>query len=85
MSILTTRAGTLIVGCMNMNENVWFPWSEELNDNAGDIRLPQIVMRSEDGGLTWAHPQTLHYGDTGDVRNIIQLKLLTAVTKCCIA
>ena len=74
MSILATKAGSLVVGCMNMNENVWFPWSTELNDNTGVARLPQIVFRSNDGGVTWERPQTLHYEWTGEVRDLIQLE-----------
>lgn len=65
-----TPKGTLVAGFMNMNERLWL-WRDELHDALPGTRLPQYVMRSEDGGRTWEEPILLHEAWTGEVRDLI--------------
>ena len=65
-----TPKGALVVGFMNLNEKLWL-WRDDLHDTLPGNRLPQYVMRSEDGGRTWEPPVMLHEEWTGEVRDLI--------------
>lgn len=68
-----TSQGTIVAGFMNMNERLWL-WRDALCDALPGNRLPQYVMRSEDGGRTWEAPILLHEAWTGEVRDLIVTK-----------
>lgn len=65
-----TPRGTIVAGFMNLNEKLWL-WRDELRDALPGTRIPQYVMRSEDGGRTWETPILLHEAWTGEVRDLI--------------
>lgn len=70
--LLRTAQGTLIASFINMNETIW-RWDSQQHDAANDVRGPQYVIRSTDGGESWEPPVLLHHHWTGDIRNAIQL------------
>lgn len=71
-ALLLTRAGTLVLGCMNLNARKW-TWDPKIHDAPG-AELPTWVMRSTDGGRTWSDLQKLHDDWTGAVRDLIQTR-----------
>lgn len=71
--LFRTKAGSLILSFMNLNEKLWL-WRDELRDALPGTRLPHVVTRSLDDGKTWSDPVMLHEQWTGEIRNIIQLK-----------
>jgi len=72
-ALLVTRAGTLILACMNMKEADW-RWNSEIHDADPGTTLPTYALRSLDGGKTWEKPIKLHDEWSGCVRNMIQTK-----------
>lgn len=71
-ALLLSRGGTLVLGCMNLNERKW-TWNSQVHDAPGAV-LPTWVMRSTDGGRTWTDVQKLHDDWTGAVRDMIQTR-----------
>lgn len=67
-----SNAGTIIVAFSNIKERVW-GWDNNIHD-ALDAKLPTYVVRSEDGGKTWADLQKLHDDWTGAIREIIETR-----------
>jgi len=71
-AILKTRSGAVIVAFINLNEMVWH-WNDKIHDADQGTRLPNYVMRSEDGGKTWDHLTMVHEDWTGAVRDMVQM------------
>lgn len=71
-ALTCTREGTVIVSFMNLVERSGWNWDPSIRDSP-EARLPNYVMRSPDGGLTWEQPQKMHDDWTGAVRDMIQL------------
>ncbi len=74
MSLCVTRKGTLVAAFMNLNERQGLGWDASRHDGAPGCRLPQYVMRSADGGLSWSRPLMLHEDWTGEVRDLIETR-----------
>jgi sialidase-1 len=71
-ALLTTRAGTVVMGFPNLAEKVW-TWDDELRDAPG-ARLPTYASRSMDEGRTWTDVQKLHDEWTGANQDILQTR-----------
>jgi sialidase-1 len=72
-ALICTRAGTVIVGFMNLVERANWKWDPKLHDSP-KAQLPNYVVRSHDGGQTWETPQKMHDDWTGAIRDMIQLR-----------
>jgi sialidase-1 len=72
-ALLRTRAGTLLLAFLNVNEAVWH-WDAERKEAPPGTRLPTYVARSLDDGKTWQDVQMLHESWTGDIRDMIETR-----------
>lgn len=72
-ALVRTRAGTLILVCMNQAapEYKW-GWDEAKNAPTSETRLDVWSVRSVDGGRTWIDAQPIMRGYCGAIRDMIE-------------